>query len=281
MSDVMLASDFPETTLVRDQDDSIWAREDCYEQWDNQPEFGLNFLETRRMERNLRKELCFSQPGIENIITIMPERPASPLNELVPEMPMLVTPQPLDSGYNSPAAAQAAQAARMADDYNAQGRMADDCDGDDASDSHRKRRRVMTTRMSEFSELSTDDFENENESDEDFHDQDGEPKRVSSRTRKGSTRAAPIVDPTGILPPGHRPARGRGRQVQLQNMSRAQIVVEAEARLERNRQAARECRQRRKQHVHELQARISDLERELRAAALTIKDLRTRVSFNN
>jgi len=45
------------------------------------------------------------------------------------------------------------------------------------------------------------------------------------------------------------PARGRGRQMQLKRMSNEQIEAEAAARLERNRQAARECRQRRKEHV--------------------------------
>ena len=53
----------------------------------------------------------------------------------------------------------------------------------------------------------------------------------------------------GSLPQDHRPARGRGRQRQLEEMTVVQIEEEKEARNLKNRQAARNCRARKKQHT--------------------------------
>jgi len=68
------------------------------------------------------------------------------------------------------------------------------------------------------------------------------------------------ADKAQILTRDHKPARGRGRTAQLQRMSREQIEAEADARVEKNRQAARECRARRKQQVGELRQCVEDLE---------------------
>lgn len=69
-----------------------------------------------------------------------------------------------------------------------------------------------------------------------------------------NARSSPLpLKPDGVLPSDHRPARGRGRQQQLKHMSVEQIEAEAEARLEKNRLAARDCRLRRKEHMAELE----------------------------
>ena len=68
------------------------------------------------------------------------------------------------------------------------------------------------------------------------------------------------LDPTGVLPADHRPARGRGRAQQLKSMTKAQIAAEATAMREKNRAAARDLRLKRKDHEARLQARIDALE---------------------
>jgi len=103
-------------------------------------------------------------------------------------------------------------------------------------------------------------------------------KTPRSGAAKEKKRGLEILDPTGVLPPGHRPARGRGRQVQLKTMTKAQIQAEAEARLERNRQAARDCRQRRKEHVSLLEDKVEKLEREKADSAKMISKLELRIA---
>eukprot|EP00038_Savillea_parva_P026621 m.55331 g.55331 ORF g.55331 m.55331 type:complete len:325 (+) comp7595_c0_seq3:137-1111(+) len=103
-------------------------------------------------------------------------------------------------------------------------------------------------------------------------------KGKGKRKAAGERRGLEIVDPKGVLPPGHKPARGRGRQVQLRQMTQAQIEAESEARLERNRQAARDCRQRRKAHVSELEDQVDKLEREKTEAYNMIAELQLRVA---
>jgi hypothetical protein len=68
------------------------------------------------------------------------------------------------------------------------------------------------------------------------------------------------LDRSGALPADHKPARGRGRQLQLAKMTPAQRAAEAKARLEKNRQAARGFRARRKDHIMELEDQVSDFE---------------------
>ena len=60
-----------------------------------------------------------------------------------------------------------------------------------------------------------------------------------------------------ILPAGHKPARGRGRQIQLARMTAAQRKAEADFRLEKNRQAARDFRLRRKNQVQVLEEQVT------------------------
>jgi len=79
------------------------------------------------------------------------------------------------------------------------------------------------------------------------------------------------LDRSGALPEDHKPARGRGRQLQLSKMSPAQRAAEAKARLEKNRQAAKGFRARRKGHINELEARVTEFEvrEEQQQAAIT------------
>ena len=61
-------------------------------------------------------------------------------------------------------------------------------------------------------------------------------------------------------------------------MTQAQIAAESIIRAEKNRQAARECRLRRKDHVSNLKAKASGLETKYAAALKTIKQLKARVA---
>lgn len=101
---------------------------------------------------------------------------------------------------------------------------------------------------------------------------------VTSTSRSGQTlspspspspSSSPLsTDPiTAFLPSGkayllseeHKPARGRGRPAQLSNMTQEQIEAEADARVEKSRQAARKSRARRKQQVDELHSLVESL----------------------
>jgi len=92
--------------------------------------------------------------------------------------------------------------------------------------------------------------------------------------------ALPVVafDTSGVLPKDHKPARGRGRHLQLQTMTKVQIEAESIARQEKNRLAARECRVRRKNHVHGLQDQVAALEKKERRAQSLIVKLRARLA---
>lgn len=89
-----------------------------------------------------------------------------------------------------------------------------------------------------------------------------------AKPRAVSTAAAAAVvtaslaslDNTGALPANHKPARGRGRQLQLAKMTTEQREAEAKARLEKNRQAARGFRARRKDHIKNLEAQVAGFE---------------------
>lgn len=86
----------------------------------------------------------------------------------------------------------------------------------------------------------------------------------------------PVVafDASGVLPKDHKPARGRGRHIQLQTMTEAQIEAESVARQEKNRLAARECRMRRKNHVSGLEGRIAALQKKEQRSQAVIAKLR-------
>ena len=62
------------------------------------------------------------------------------------------------------------------------------------------------------------------------------------------------------LPPNHKPARGRGRSLQLSKMTEKQKKEEKLIRLERNRLAAKDCRIKKKRKLNEMEERISYLE---------------------
>jgi hypothetical protein len=70
-----------------------------------------------------------------------------------------------------------------------------------------------------------------------------EPKPTTQRRPAASDpiNAFLPADKAEILHKDHKPARGRGRTAQLQQMTQEQIEAEADARVEKNRQAAREC----------------------------------------
>lgn len=82
-------------------------------------------------------------------------------------------------------------------------------------------------------------------------------KRVGNKTETKAKELSNYLKVDGILPPDHRPARGRGRQSQLKQMTKEQIEAEAAARLEKNRLAARDCRKRRKFHLSELENKVA------------------------
>lgn len=86
------------------------------------------------------------------------------------------------------------------------------------------------------------------------------------------------IEKAGILPPDHKPARGRGRQLQLKQMTQDQIKAEALARLAKNRDAARGSRQKRKELVTELEKKVSQLEAERAADKAKIANLEAMVS---
>ena len=69
-----------------------------------------------------------------------------------------------------------------------------------------------------------------------------------------------ILEKAGLY--NHKPARGRGRRIQLESMTEEQIRAEEEAKLERNRTAARQCRLRKKEYVESLEKRATYLQKE-------------------
>merc|ERR1712151_415572 len=81
-----------------------------------------------------------------------------------------------------------------------------------------------------------------------------------------------------LLPPNHKPARGRGRQLQLAKMTAAQKKAEAEFRLEKNRQAARDFRLRRKNQVQTLEEQVKKYEERDQAQRTQIAHLQAEVA---
>eukprot|EP00035_Acanthoeca_spectabilis_P036114 m.37820 g.37820 ORF g.37820 m.37820 type:complete len:589 (-) comp7741_c0_seq1:144-1910(-) len=87
-----------------------------------------------------------------------------------------------------------------------------------------------------------------------------------------------LVDPNGVLPPGHKPARGRGRPIQLKQMTPEQIRVENELQLERNRQAARQTRERKRNQILDLENRAKALQEASDKKNKLIGDLQLRIA---
>lgn len=76
----------------------------------------------------------------------------------------------------------------------------------------------------------------------------------------------------------YKPARGRARAKQLAKMTPEEIEAERQAKLERNRMCARECRRRKKSRDNEAQKLIEQLQLELEAKEKTIEDLRAQLA---
>jgi len=110
-----------------------------------------------------------------------------------------------------------------------------------------------------------------------------QPKRdTAARSRRGGPtdkpKSARPYAGTGLLPADHKPARGRGRSLQLSAMSEAEKQAEAEVRLERNRQAARDFRLRRKHHVDGLERQVAEYERRDREQVQLIAELQAEMA---
>lgn len=69
-----------------------------------------------------------------------------------------------------------------------------------------------------------------------------------------------ILEKAGLY--NHKPARGRGRRIQLKSMTSEQILAEEKAKLEKNRESARQCRLRKKEYVESLEQRATYLQKE-------------------
>ena len=65
---------------------------------------------------------------------------------------------------------------------------------------------------------------------------------------------------TSSLPVDHKPARGRGRSLQLSKMTKEQREEEQLLRLEKNRLAAKDCRLKKKRKLNEMEEKIQYLE---------------------
>ena len=83
----------------------------------------------------------------------------------------------------------------------------------------------------------------------------------------------------GQLPQGHRPARGRGRQIQLASMTPTQRAAEKHARLEKNRMAAKDFRIRRRNRILELEEKVSVCEGELAMKGNTIQQMQETIDL--
>lgn len=105
-------------------------------------------------------------------------------------------------------------------------------------------------------------------------------KPASTKDDRAARVARLTVDDiakTGILPADHKPARGRGRHLQLQTMTAEMIAAEAASRLAKNRDAARDSRLKRKNHVVVLEGQVDVLQAKLAAAEGLIAKLQGQV----
>jgi len=72
----------------------------------------------------------------------------------------------------------------------------------------------------------------------------------------GSSRSSPANNLIEQLLPGHKIARGRGRRKQLEKMTAAEKLAEKQARMEKMRISARECRLRKKHNIASLESKL-------------------------
>lgn len=87
-------------------------------------------------------------------------------------------------------------------------------------------------------------------------------RRTLRKTEKSKGSVAAKKSASSFAGDAFKPARGRGRQAQLKKMSNKEKAAEAAWRLEKNRIAARECRERRKEHFAELQEQLGAYEKQ-------------------
>ena len=76
------------------------------------------------------------------------------------------------------------------------------------------------------------------------------------RCASGDTLPLPIPANQSSLSTSHVIARGRRRKLQLASMTEEQKAIEAEARMVKNREIARNCRRRKKAKIGDLEARV-------------------------
>lgn len=88
-------------------------------------------------------------------------------------------------------------------------------------------------------------------------------RRISAckltNNQQSSEKYKQILENAGLV--DHKPARGRGRSIQLNSMTSKQKNAETNARMQKNRVAARECRLRRKEYVLHLENKVEELEK--------------------
>jgi len=98
-------------------------------------------------------------------------------------------------------------------------------------------------------------------------------------TDKGLDIPSLSVLSNGELPKGHRPARGRGRQIQLAAMTPAQRAAEKHARLEKNRMAAKDFRIRRRNRIIELEEKVGQCEQRIESKDVTINHMQQTIDL--
>jgi hypothetical protein len=103
--------------------------------------------------------------------------------------------------------------------------------------------------------------------------------KKTSRATSGSgatSGAGPAIGSS--LSAGYKPARGRGRQPQLANMTKAQKKEDQERRRERNRVCAHEARKRKKLFHAALEQQAAELEQKLQAQDEEIASLQSQIA---
>lgn len=86
-------------------------------------------------------------------------------------------------------------------------------------------------------------------------------KKINKNKKCKQKVSKKIINKLHVLPPDHKMARGRGRALQKAKMSKDQLEVEHYLRLEKQKEAAKKFRDKKKMYVKELESKISDLEK--------------------
>lgn len=102
-------------------------------------------------------------------------------------------------------------------------------------------------------------------------------KRAGKAGCSGNNPTLPIPA-NAVLATDHVIARGRRRRIQLSKMSKEQIAIETEARMEKNRQLARDCRRRKKMKITLLEDKVSAYERTINRQTSHISRLEDEVA---